>query len=135
MKIYIKTFGCRTNIYDSELIKSYIKDNEIINDELQADMIVINSCTVTNQADLGLKQYIRHIKNHNPNTKFILTGCAAASIGKSLYDSKIVDGVMGASLKSNINKFILNPKEFDLGNLNFIDEDRKSTRLNSSHAQ
>ncbi|MBT0879105.1 MULTISPECIES: tRNA (N(6)-L-threonylcarbamoyladenosine(37)-C(2))-methylthiotransferase MtaB [unclassified Campylobacter] len=134
MKIYIKTFGCRTNIYDSELIKSYIKDNEIINDELQADMIVINSCTVTNQADLGLKQYIRHIKNHNPNTKFILTGCAAASIGKSLYDSKIVDGVMGASLKSNINKFILNPKEFDLGNLNFIDEKIVSNYENHTKA-
>lgn len=134
MKIYIKTFGCRTNIYDSELIKSYIKDNEIINDELQADMIVINSCTVTNQADLGLKQYIRHIKNHNPNTKFILTGCASASIGKSLYDSKIVDGVMGASLKSNINKFILNPKEFDLGNLNFIDEKIVSNYENHTKA-
>ncbi|MBZ7985007.1 tRNA (N(6)-L-threonylcarbamoyladenosine(37)-C(2))-methylthiotransferase MtaB [Campylobacter sp. Cr9] len=134
MKIYIKTFGCRTNIYDSELIKSYIKDNEITNDELNADMIIINSCTVTNQADQGLKQYIRHIKNHNPNTKFILTGCAAASIGKSLYDSKIVDGVMGASLKSNVNKFILNPKEFDLGNLKFIDEKIVSNYENHTKA-
>lgn len=134
MKIYIKTFGCRTNIYDSELIKSYIKENEIINDELNADLIIINSCTVTNQADIGLKQYINHIKKHNPNTKFILTGCAAASIGKKLYESKIVDSVMGASLKSSVNKFILNPKSFDLGDLKFIDEKIVSNYENHTKA-
>ena len=42
-KIFFKTFGCRTNIYDTELLKSYIKDYEITNDEEGADIVVINS--------------------------------------------------------------------------------------------
>ena len=134
MKIYIKTFGCRTNIYDSELIKSYIKENEIINDELEADLIIINSCTVTNQADVGLKQYINHIKKHNPKVKFVLTGCAAASIGKKLYESKIVDSVLGASNKANVEKLILKPNFFELGNLNFIDDKIVSNYENHTKA-
>ncbi|MCB2666348.1 tRNA (N(6)-L-threonylcarbamoyladenosine(37)-C(2))-methylthiotransferase MtaB, partial [Listeria monocytogenes] len=47
-KVFFKTFGCRTNIYDTELLKSYVKDYEIINDENKAQIIVVNSCTVTN---------------------------------------------------------------------------------------
>jgi threonylcarbamoyladenosine tRNA methylthiotransferase MtaB len=50
MKIYFKTFGCRTNIYDTELMESLV-ESEIINDELKADIIVVNSCTVTNSAE------------------------------------------------------------------------------------
>ena len=37
MKVYFKTFGCRTNIYDTELLKSYVKNYEIVNDDNIAD--------------------------------------------------------------------------------------------------
>ncbi len=57
-KSFFKTFGCRTNIYDTELLKSYVKDYEIINDENKAQIIVVNSCTVTNGADSGIKSYV-----------------------------------------------------------------------------
>lgn len=57
-KVFFKTFGCRTNIYDTELLKSYVKDYEIINDENKAQIIVVNSCTVTNGADSGIKSYV-----------------------------------------------------------------------------
>jgi len=60
-KIFFKTFGCRTNIYDTELLKSYIKDYEITNDEEVADIVVINSCTVTNSADSGVRNYINGV--------------------------------------------------------------------------
>lgn len=57
-KVFFKTFGCRTNIYDTELLKSYVKDYEIINDENKAQIIVVNFCTVTNGADSGIKSYV-----------------------------------------------------------------------------
>ena len=118
-KIYIKTFGCRTNIYDSELIKTYIKDYDLVNDENLADIIIINSCTVTNRADVGVKAYINSLKNK----KVILTGCGAISKGENLFKENKIFGVLGASNKDKINDLLkTNSKFYELGNLNYIDK-------------
>ena len=119
-KIFFKTFGCRTNIYDTELLKSYIKDYEITNDEEIADIVVINSCTVTNSADSGVRNYINGVKRRG--AKVILTGCGAVSKGKELFNSGIF-GVLGASKKSDINELLKQEKPFfELGNLNSVDK-------------
>ena len=119
-KIFFKTFGCRTNIYDTELLKSYIKDYEITNDEEVADIVVINSCTVTNSADSGVRNYINGVKRRG--AKVILTGCGAVSKGKELFNSGIF-GVLGASKKSDLNELLKQEKPFfELGNLNSVDK-------------
>ena len=119
-KIFFKTFGCRTNIYDTELLKSYIKDYEITNDEEGADIVVINSCTVTNSADSGVRNYINGVKRRG--AKVILTGCGAVSKGKELFNSGIY-GVLGASKKSDLNELLKQEKPFfELGNLNSVDK-------------
>jgi len=119
-KIFFKTFGCRTNIYDTELLKSYIKDYEITNDEEGADIVVINSCTVTNSADSGVRNYINGVKRRG--AKVILTGCGAVSKGKELFASGIY-GVLGASKKSDLNELLKQEKPFfELGNLNSVDK-------------
>ncbi|TDJ80652.1 tRNA (N(6)-L-threonylcarbamoyladenosine(37)-C(2))-methylthiotransferase MtaB [Campylobacter volucris] len=119
-KVFFKTFGCRTNIYDTQLLKTYIKEHEIVQDETQADVVVINSCTVTNGADSGLRAYINSVKKNG--VRVILTGCGAVSKGKDFFDKKEIFGVLGASNKNKINEFISYDKEFyELGNLNFID--------------
>ncbi|WP_148824326.1 tRNA (N(6)-L-threonylcarbamoyladenosine(37)-C(2))-methylthiotransferase MtaB [Campylobacter concisus] len=119
-KIFFKTFGCRTNIYDTELLKSYIKDYEITNDEEVADIVVINSCTVTNSADSGVRNYINGVKRRG--AKVVLTGCGAVSKGKELFASGIF-GVLGASKKSDLNELLKQEKPFfELGNLNSVDK-------------
>ena len=119
-KIFFKTFGCRTNIYDTELLKSYIKDYEITNDEESADIVVINSCTVTNSADSGVRNYINGVKRRG--AKVVLTGCGAVSKGKELFNSGIF-GVLGASKKSDLNELLKQEKPFfELGNLNSVDK-------------
>ncbi|ERJ26097.1 tRNA (N(6)-L-threonylcarbamoyladenosine(37)-C(2))-methylthiotransferase MtaB [Campylobacter concisus] len=119
-KIFFKTFGCRTNIYDTELLKSYIKDYEITNDEESADIVVINSCTVTNSADSGVRNYINGVKRRG--VKVVLTGCGAVSKGKELFNSGIF-GVLGASKKSDLNELLKQEKPFfELGNLNSVDK-------------
>lgn len=119
-KIFFKTFGCRTNIYDTELLKSYIKDYEITNDEEVADIVVINSCTVTNSADSGVRNYINGVKRRG--AKVILTGCGAVSKGKELFASGVF-GVLGASKKSDLNELLKQEKPFfELGNLNSVDK-------------
>ena len=119
-KIFFKTFGCRTNIYDTELLKSYIKDYEITNNEEVADIVVINSCTVTNSADSGVRNYINGVKRRG--AKVILTGCGAVSKGKELFNSGVF-GVLGASKKSDLNELLKQEKPFfELGNLNSVDK-------------
>ena len=121
-KVFFKTFGCRTNIYDTELLKSYVKDYELTNDEEKANIVVVNSCTVTNGADSGTRAYINSLKKRG--VKVILTGCGAVSKGKELLDKKQIFGVLGASNKHKINEFLgFKESFFELGDLNFIDKD------------
>ena len=119
-KIYFKTFGCRTNIYDTELLKGYVKDYELTNDEGEADIVVVNSCTVTNGADSGVRAYIKALQGK----KIILTGCAAASKGKDLLDKGAIFGVLGAGNKAQINALLRQGRKFyEVKPLDFIDTD------------
>ena len=71
MSCNIKTYGCRLNFYESEVIRKFAKENNIQNTTF------INSCAVTNKALSNLKGEIRKTKRENPKEKIILTGCAA----------------------------------------------------------
>ncbi|WP_086242924.1 tRNA (N(6)-L-threonylcarbamoyladenosine(37)-C(2))-methylthiotransferase MtaB [Campylobacter devanensis] len=133
MKVYFKTFGCRTNIYDTELLKSYVKNYEITNDESIADIIVVNSCTVTNGADSGVRNYINSMRNSGK--KVILTGCGAVSKGDELFKSSAIFGVLGASNKSKIDEMLGKSEPFyELGDLNFIDKNIVSNYENHTKA-
>ena len=117
MKIYFKTFGCRTNIYDSEVMKNSLKNHEICDDEAKADVIVVNSCTVTNGADSDVRNYINRANKNGK--KVFLTGCGAISRGKELFDNGKVFGVFGSSKKENITEIIeKNIKFIDFGDIN-----------------
>ena len=57
--MYFKSFGCRTNIYDTELMKQVAEGKYlIVSKEEEAEIVVVNSCTVTNSADKNLKHYL-----------------------------------------------------------------------------
>ena len=119
-KVYFKTFGCRTNIYDTAIMQENLKDFIIVDDEKQADIIVINSCTVTNSADTNIKSYINSIKKLNK--KIFLTGCGVWTKGKELFQKNQIDGVFGASFKKDINNILKKDKFFELGSLDFLDD-------------
>ena len=91
--------------------------------EEYADIIVVNSCTVTDSADSNLKYYISKINKKNPNAKILVTGCAAHSIGEDLYKNNKVFGVFGHAEKEKISE-ILQKKDrfFEISNLDFINE-------------
>ena len=64
-------FGCRLNLVESEIIKNIVKKSD------QKNLIILNSCAVTNEAERKLKQTIRSNFKKNPQAKIIVTGCAA----------------------------------------------------------
>jgi len=120
-KVYLKTFGCRTNFYDSAVMASNIKDFVLVDKEEDANIIVVNSCTVTNSADSTIRNYIS--KQNKSGKRVILAGCGAFSKGKELLKNKKVFGVFGHSQKANINSLLKNKESFyELGDLNSVDE-------------
>ncbi len=121
-KVYFKTFGCRTNQFDTQVMISKLKDYELTMNELESDIIVVNSCTVTNGADSSVRNYISSMKRKNPNARVILAGCGSHSKGESLFADKKVFGVIGHSEKEKINEILGETKPFyQIGDLEHID--------------
>ncbi len=79
LKFKVTTLGCRTNQYESQayidqlLAMGYTKASE----SEEADLCIVNTCTVTETADTSSKQVIRQLVKKNPHTQVIVTGCAA----------------------------------------------------------
>ena len=122
-KVYFKTFGCRTNLYDSQVMMSSLAEYEITQEESEADAIVINSCTVTNGADSHVRTYISAVEKSGSGAKILLTGCGAHTKGESLLKEKRVHGVFGQSEKQKIEQLLKKEQPFyDPGDLNHIDD-------------
>ncbi|MDR1975807.1 MAG: tRNA (N(6)-L-threonylcarbamoyladenosine(37)-C(2))-methylthiotransferase MtaB [Campylobacteraceae bacterium] len=118
-KVFFKTFGCRTNIYDTEFMIARLKECEITNSEQEADIVVVNSCTVTNGADSGVRNYIS--KQNRSGKKIIFAGCGAETRGVELFSQTKVFGVIGHNEKENINELLRSPAPFQkIGTLKHI---------------
>ena len=103
-------------------MKSIVKF-DITDSELEADTIIINSCTVTNSADSNLKSYISYISKNNPKAKILVTGCSAHSIGEELFKNKKIFGVFGHSEKEKIEEMLSKTERFyQISDLNFVNQ-------------
>lgn len=98
------TFGCRLNTYESEKIKQTLERHHI------DDIIVVNTCAVTAEAERQARQAIRKLKRENPHKKIIVTGCSA-TIHQSIYEKMPqVDKVVDNTQKNFINNFLPLPQ-------------------------
>jgi len=101
---------------------SKLSDFKLSMDELNSDIIVVNSCTVTNGADSSVRGYINSMSRKYPDKRVILAGCGSHSKGESLFESKKVFGVIGHSEKENINRILKQDSRFyQIGDLEHID--------------
>ena len=122
-KVYFKTFGCRTNVFDTQVMMSNLKDFEVTQDESLADVVVINSCTVTNSADSTARGYINGLKKLPKDPRVVFTGCGVWTKGEALFNENKVDSLFGHSEKEKINELLLNENRFfNAGDLTHIDE-------------
>ena len=87
--INIINLGCRLNIYEGEVIKSLTKKSALVN------YTIINSCSVTEEAEKKVRYEIRKSKRNFPDKKIIVTGCAAQINPKKYANLEEVDFVIG----------------------------------------
>ena len=95
--VYIKTHGCKLNQSDSLTLNNEFHDNgyELTNNAHNADVVVLNTCTVTATADSKARQYINTTIKKHPDTLVVITGCYAQSQSQQLtekYDNCLILG-------------------------------------------
>jgi threonylcarbamoyladenosine tRNA methylthiotransferase MtaB len=80
VRVWVRTFGCRANQYDSEAVRGMIERSGhiIAGSASDADVTVFNSCAVTSEAVADLRQAIRRAARDNPRVESIVMGCASA---------------------------------------------------------
>ena len=77
MRFQIYTLGCKVNAYESEMMKEKLLANGYIYDEEKPDIVLINTCSVTNTADHKSLKMVRHFKRKNSLITIVVCGCSA----------------------------------------------------------
>lgn len=111
MNISFHTFGCKTNVCDSEEIASKLPLNFNINENLlDADVHVINTCTVTNSSDSQARNLINKIEKINNGSLIIITGCSVRNNDYKDFVSKLLKNkyLILDNFKSDVSSSILN---------------------------
>ena len=85
----IKTFGCRLNIWESQVISDLASKNG------QSDLVIFNTCAVTSEAERQARQAIRSSKRNRPDAQILVTGCAAQVDPQKWNSMPEVDFVIG----------------------------------------
>ena len=82
MKVKMHTLGCKVNQYETESItEDFLKNGyEITLSDDDADIFVVNSCTVTSESDRKTRQTVRRLKHNHPNSIVILYRLYAAGV-------------------------------------------------------
>src|SRR5437764_13957811 len=80
MRVYLRTFGCRANHYDTETARAMIEraGHAIVTDAAEADIAVFNSCAVTAEAEADLRQAVRRAARSRAGLRSVIMGCASA---------------------------------------------------------
>lgn len=87
------TFGCRLNAYESEVMRNHARDAGL------DDVVIINTCAVTAEAERQARQTIRRLRRERPDAKIIVTGCAAQVSPEKFAAMGEVDHVLGNDAK------------------------------------
>ena len=104
MKVAIYTLGCKVNLYESEVIMNSFKKSgyEIVDFEDNADIVIINTCTVTNTSDKKSRNIIRQAVKKHENAVIVVMGCYSQVRSADIKDIDGVDIIIGNTKKSKV---------------------------------
>jgi threonylcarbamoyladenosine tRNA methylthiotransferase MtaB len=118
-KFSLLTFGCRCNQSDSAAIREglcrrHMQECDVHGD---ADLIVVNTCTVTHRTDKQVRQAIRRLHRENPDARLVLTGCYAERDPDALAAMPGVSLVLGNADKVRLPELIGQLSTFSQGKI------------------
>ena len=98
MSVDIVTFGCRLNAYESEVIRRNAAAARLGTAGV-GDVVIVNTCAVTGEAERQARQAIRRLKRERPQVRIVVTGCAAQTSPDRFAAMQEVDRVVGNDIK------------------------------------
>ena len=107
--VKVVSFGCRINSYESEIFKEKLKDYD--------NLIVVNTCAVTREAERQCCQAIRKLKKENKEVKIVVTGCAAQVSTARFEQMPEIDLVLGNKEKTEIEKYLVSKDKVVVGDI------------------
>ncbi|MEI8347806.1 MAG: tRNA (N(6)-L-threonylcarbamoyladenosine(37)-C(2))-methylthiotransferase MtaB [Pseudomonadota bacterium] len=106
--VAIQTLGCRLNIAESGSLASDFEERgyRLVPFGEKADFTILNTCTVTNQADADSRNLIRKAKRHSPMGRLVVMGCYAQVAGEKIAQMPEVDMLLGNEDKFKLFQFL-----------------------------
>lgn len=104
MTFSVFNFGCKVNQYESQIMTELMLARGYVHtgDKENADIIIINSCTVTAVSDNKVMKFIRHLRRKNENAIIVLTGCLPQAYPNLSDNFSQVDIVLGNAMRSEL---------------------------------
>lgn len=106
LKWNMVTFGCKVNTYDSGLLQQRLKARAEFAAPDEAQVHLLNTCAVTQEATREALRVSRRLKSHYPNSYVVITGCAAQVDTEQFEKESAVDLVVANSHKSELEKLV-----------------------------
>ena len=107
-KFFVQNFGCRATQADGAALESLLVGKGLASagERSGADLVVLNTCTVTSSADDDVRQTIRRVHRENPEARILVTGCYAQRAPEELASMAGVEWVVGNSHKTQIAEIV-----------------------------
>ena len=109
LRVAFHTLGCRMNQYDTESIKVAMRRAvplDVVAWDQEADLYLLNSCTVTGKADQECRRLARQVKRRHPRARVVVAGCYAQTQPEDLRQVPEIDGVVGNTAKQSVDRWL-----------------------------
>jgi threonylcarbamoyladenosine tRNA methylthiotransferase MtaB len=103
-KVYFHTFGCRLNQAETAVLESVLREDgfRVVGKMADADIVVINSCTVTEAGDADVRRLVNRVRRENPLARIAVIGCQAQVQKQELLELPGVHWVVGTARKMDL---------------------------------
>ncbi|MCX6174046.1 MAG: tRNA (N(6)-L-threonylcarbamoyladenosine(37)-C(2))-methylthiotransferase MtaB [Ignavibacteriales bacterium] len=134
-KVAFHTLGCKLNFSETSTIgQQFLKHGfSIVDEKEKSDVFVINTCTVTDNADRECRQIVRRALRNNPNSFIVVTGCYAQLRPYEIAKIDGVDAVLGSNEKFNLFSYLENFEKKELSCI-FISPTENLDSFNPSYS-
>jgi len=106
--VAFRSFGCRTNQEEAAALRAELRSLgfSVVEEIERADVVVVNTCSVTSLAESKTRRFIQSLSSAAPNAKILVTGCFAQQHGASVQEYQGVEWVVGNADKHRIPSII-----------------------------
>lgn len=107
-RVYVQSFGCRASQADGAAIEAALEEQSftVVRDRASADLVVLNTCTVTHSADVDMRRAIRTLHRDQPAADILVTGCYAQRAPEEIASIEGVRWVVGNTHKGQIAELV-----------------------------